>query len=96
METCISLQAIGIIHSPHTVPEQTPIQPVYATEFRAQVEVFPQFVEGLQDIEGYSHTYLLYALHRAGPVRLRVRPFLQDVERGVFATGRPAGPTASA
>ncbi|WP_297219661.1 tRNA (N6-threonylcarbamoyladenosine(37)-N6)-methyltransferase TrmO [uncultured Desulfovibrio sp.] len=92
METRISLQAIGIIHSPHTVPEQTPIQPIYATEFRGQVEVFPQFAEGLQDIEGYSHIYLLYALHRAGPVRLRVRPFLQDVERGVFATRAPCRP----
>lgn len=88
----ITLQPIGIIHSPHSVPEQTPIQPIYATDFCGTVEVFPQFAEGLQDIEGYSHIYLLFALHRAGPARLRVKPFLQDVERGVFATRAPCRP----
>jgi tRNA (Thr-GGU) A37 N-methylase len=34
----------------------------------------------------------LYWLHRAPRARLRVRPFLQDVTHGVFATRHPARP----
>jgi tRNA-Thr(GGU) m(6)t(6)A37 methyltransferase TsaA len=50
------------------------------------VEVFPELAEGLRDLEGFSHIYLVYHFHQSGPTRLVVKPFLQDVERGVFAT----------
>jgi tRNA-Thr(GGU) m(6)t(6)A37 methyltransferase TsaA len=45
-------------------------------------------------LEGFSHIYLVYHLHRAGPAKLVVKPFLQDVERGVFATRAPCRPNA--
>ena len=83
---------IGIIHTPHRDPEKTPIQPAYAGDFRGEVEVFPEFEEGLADIDGFSHIYLLYHFHRAGPARLSVKPFLQDEMRGLFATRAPSRP----
>jgi tRNA-Thr(GGU) m(6)t(6)A37 methyltransferase TsaA len=58
------------------------------------VEVFPEFAEGLRDLEGFSHVFLIYHFHRAGAMRLVVKPFLQDVERGVFATRAPCRPNA--
>ena len=87
-----SFQPIGVIHSRHHVAAQTPIQPVYAADFPGTVEVFPAFAAGLRDLDGYSHIYLLYVLDRAGEPRLAVKPFLQDVERGVFATRAPCRP----
>ena len=87
-----SFQPIGVIHSRHHVAAQTPIQPVYAADFPGTVEVFPAFAAGLRDLDGYSHIYLLYVLDRAGVPRLAVKPFLQDVERGVFATRAPCRP----
>lgn len=87
-----AFQAIGIIRSRHHVAGQTPIQPVYAADCPGTVEVFPAFAAGLKDLDGYSHIYLLYVLDRAGEARLRVKPFLQDVERGVFATRAPCRP----
>lgn len=87
-----SFQAIGVIHSRHHVAAQTPIQPVYAADFPGTVEVFPAFAAGLRDLDGFSHIYLLYVLDRAGEPRLSVKPFLQDVERGVFATRAPCRP----
>jgi tRNA-Thr(GGU) m(6)t(6)A37 methyltransferase TsaA len=48
----------------------------------------------LRDLEGFSHIYLIYHFHQAGPTRLMVKPFLQDVERGVFATRVPCRPNA--
>lgn len=56
------------------------------------VEIFPEFTEGLRDLEGFSHIYLVYHLRRSGPARLVVKPFLQDVDRGVFATRAPCRP----
>jgi tRNA-Thr(GGU) m(6)t(6)A37 methyltransferase TsaA len=82
----IAYKPIGVIHSEHFVADQTPIQPAYARGCKGRVEIFPEFEEGLRDLEGFSHIYLLYHLHQSGPARLVVKPFLQDVERGVFAT----------
>lgn len=46
----------------------------------------------MQDLAGFSHIWLLYWFHQAGPARLIVQPFLQDVEHGVFATRAPTRP----
>jgi tRNA-Thr(GGU) m(6)t(6)A37 methyltransferase TsaA len=90
----IVCRPIGVIHSEHHAPEGTPIQPVYAKGCKGQAEVFAEFAEGLRDLEGFSHIFLVYHFHRAGPVKLKVKPFLQDVERGVFATRAPCRPNA--
>ncbi len=88
----IAYAPIGVIHSAHTEPEKTPIQPVYSEGCEGRAEVFPEFAAGLRDVEGFSHIYLVYHMHKAGPTRLTVKPFLQDVERGVFATRAPCRP----
>ena len=92
MSGTVAYRPIGVIHSDHVVPERTPIQPAYACGCRGRVEIFPEFAEGLRDLEGFSHIYLLYHFHRCGPARLVVKPFLQDVERGVFSTRAPCRP----
>jgi len=93
-ETVITYQPIGVIHSKHHAAEQTPIQPAYARGCKGWVEVFPEFAKGLQDLEGFSHVYLIYHFHQSRSVRLMVKPFLQNVERGVFATRAPCRPNA--
>lgn len=89
---CVRFQPIGTIRSEHQLPDETPVQPIYAAGCRGRVELRPEFAAGLDDITGFSHLYLIYHLHRAGPARLHVVPFLQDVERGVFATRAPTRP----
>lgn len=83
---------IGVIRSEHTNPDETPIQGVYASGCRGRAEILPEYTEGLRDLEGFSHIYLIYDFHRAGAAKLIVKPFLQDVERGVFATRAPCRP----
>ncbi len=92
MNENITYKPIGVIRSGHIRPEDTPIQPVFATGCQGRAEVFPEYEAGLRDLEGFSHIYLLYHLHRAGPARLIIMPFLQDVEHGVFATRSPCRP----
>ena len=83
---------IGVIRSEHTAADKTPIQPVYAKGCKGRAEILPEFAEGLQDLRGFSHIYLLYHFHCALPAKLKVKPFLQDVERGLFATRAPCRP----
>jgi len=88
----IVYRPIGVIHSPHTDPEKTPIQPAFASGCRGTAEIFPEFADGLRDIEGFSHIYIIYDMHRVAPARLLVKPFLHDVLHGVFATRAPSRP----
>lgn len=85
---------IGVIHSPHTSTEETPIQPTYAEGIRGTVEVFPEYADGLRDVEGYSYIYVLFSLDRAREPKLVVTPYMSDEKRGVFATRSPHRPNA--
>ncbi len=91
-EKPITLLPIGIIHSGHTKPEETPIQPAYASGCPGTAVLFPEYAEGLRDIEGFSHLFLLYHFHRSGPFCTVVTPFLDDTPRGLFATRHPCRP----
>lgn len=91
-EARIVYTPIGVIRSGHRVAEETPIQPVYAEGCTGIAEIFPEFLAGLQDLEGFSHIYLVYHFHQVGAARLIVKPFLQDAERGVFSTRAPCRP----
>lgn len=90
----ILYQPIGVIHTPFSEPENMPIQAVAATGIRGQVEVLPQFAEGLRDLDGFSHIILLYHFHRSAQVHLTVTPFLDNQRRGLFATRAPSRPNA--
>jgi tRNA-Thr(GGU) m(6)t(6)A37 methyltransferase TsaA len=85
------LKPIGVIHSPFTDKSQTPIQ-ASRSQATGQVEVYPEFAEGLQDVEGFSHLILLYVFHCSSGYTLRVKPFLDDQWRGLFATRYPCRP----
>jgi len=93
-EQPIEYHPIGVIRSPHQDPKATPIQPAYAQGIEGRAEVLPEFAEGLRDLEGFSHIHLVYHFHRSAGTRLAVKPFLQDEERGVFATRAPCRPNA--
>ncbi|MBU0637303.1 MAG: tRNA (N6-threonylcarbamoyladenosine(37)-N6)-methyltransferase TrmO [Planctomycetes bacterium] len=88
----ITFEPIGVIRSPFQEVAGTPIQGVFAPEAEGTVEVFEQFADGLRDIEGFSHLYLLYSFDRTQHVSLTVVPFLDDREHGVFATRAPCRP----
>jgi tRNA-Thr(GGU) m(6)t(6)A37 methyltransferase TsaA len=85
------MHPIGVIHSPFTMKDQTPIQ-ASRSQAAGEVEVFPEFAPGLQDLDGFSHIILLYVWHEAQGFELLVKPFLDDQKHGVFATRYPGRP----
>lgn len=88
----LKIRPIGIIHSPFTSPKGTPIQSTGGADVQATVEVYPEYAEGLQDLEGFSHLILLYYFHLAKPYSLTVLPFMDSVPHGLFATRAPSRP----
>jgi tRNA-Thr(GGU) m(6)t(6)A37 methyltransferase TsaA len=85
------LRQIGIIRTPFIDKSVTPIQ-ASRSQAKGVVEVFPEYADGLQDLEGFSHIILLYAFHESNGYSLLVKPFLDDQLRGLFATRYPARP----
>jgi tRNA-Thr(GGU) m(6)t(6)A37 methyltransferase TsaA len=92
MITEIKYEPIGLIHSPFKEPKGTPIQPAGAKGVDGNVEVFPEYAEGLKDVEGFSHIILVYHFHLANEDSLLAKPFMDDKLHGVFAMRGPARP----
>lgn len=86
------LVPIGIIHSPFTIVDGTPIQPIYSEGAEGTVEIFPESGPGLSDLDGFERIWLIYLFNRASPAKLKIVPFRDNVERGVFATRAPSRP----
>ena len=90
----MSLQCrpIGTIHSPFKTLEGMPIQPTGAKGVKGTVDVLPEYHPALQDLDGFSHIYLLYHFHRSRGFKLKVTPFLDTQPRGLFSTRAPVRP----
>ncbi len=90
----ITYNPIGIVHSPFKEPKGVPIQTTASKGIRGTIEVNPEYTEGLKDIEGFSHLFLLYHFSLVKRSSLTVKPFLDDKLHGVFATRSPSRPNA--
>ena len=82
------IRPIGVIHTSYKRVEDVPIQPCYSQGV-GEVEVFKEYEEGLEDIEGFSHIIILYLFHKSQGYSLSVKPFLDSGQHGVFATRYP-------
>ena len=88
----IKYKPIGVIHSPFKEPKGTPIQPAAAKGTSGIVEIFPEYAEGLKDIEGFSHIILLYHFHLSKGSKLIAKPYMDNETHGVFAMRGPSRP----
>lgn len=87
-------QSIGFIYSPHTEVSKTPIQPVFCADIEGSVVLDNEYVDGLKDLDEFSHIYLFYYFNRSHQTHLRLKPFLSDKEHGIFATRAPYRPNS--
>ena len=88
----IKYKPIGVIHSPFKEAKGVPIQSAAAEGISGTVEVFPEYAEGLKDIDGFSHLILIYHFHLSRRVSLEAKPFMDNTARGVFAIRGPSRP----
>lgn len=87
----IIYKPIGVIRSPFKTSDQAPRQGVFS-ENEGIIEVFTEYKEGLDDIEGFSHVIVLYHLHLSTGYSLKLVPSVDNKERGVFTTRSPRRP----
>ena len=87
-----AMQPIGTVRSPYTDAAQIPKG--RGAEHRAEgvLEILPQFEAGLQDIDGFSHLYVLWVFDRADGFDLLAMPPTAATPHGVFATRAPRRP----
>ena len=88
----IKYKPIGIIHSPFKEPKGTPVQPTGAKGISGTVEVFPEYAEGLMDVEGFSHIFLIFHFHLSKKAPLKVKPYMDNKVHGIFAIRGPSRP----
>lgn len=90
----IVMHPIGVIRSPFATKDQCPIQGVTFQDAEGRVEVLAEHAEGLKDIEGFSHLFLIYHLDRAGEVQYVRKTFLDDAAHGIYASRHPCRPNS--
>jgi tRNA-Thr(GGU) m(6)t(6)A37 methyltransferase TsaA len=88
----IVLRPIGFVHSPFSATAQIPKGPGAEHTAVGVLTIRPEFEAGLQDIEGFSHLFVIWAFHRAEGFELVGRPPVDDRPHGVFATRSPRRP----
>jgi tRNA-Thr(GGU) m(6)t(6)A37 methyltransferase TsaA len=88
----IIYKPIGIIHSPFKQAKGTPIQSAAARDIEGIIEIYSKYSRGLLDLEGFSHIILLFHCHLIKNYHLHIKPYLDTVEHGLFATRAPARP----
>jgi len=88
----IEIYPIGIIHSPYKEPSEVPIQGKFREDVTATIELYQPYEKGLKDLNGFSHAYVLFHLHRSNKEHLQSSPYLEDIIHGVFAIRTPHRP----
>jgi tRNA-Thr(GGU) m(6)t(6)A37 methyltransferase TsaA len=83
---------IGTIRTPFAAIDGMPIQPSGARDVAGKVILNAQYEDGLCDLADFSHLILLYHFHLSNGFSLKVKPFLDTVERGLFSTRAPRRP----
>lgn len=83
---------IGFVHSHFAQTSQIPMGPGAEHTAEGVLELLPSFEAGLQDVESFSHLYVLWAFHEARGFELLAIPPSDDRPHGVFATRAPRRP----
>ncbi len=86
-----TINPIGHIESPFAEGDDVPIQPSFSDAF-GTITIDPEYVEGLTELDGFSHIILIYYFDRATTVDLKVVPYLDDKPKGIFAIRHPNRP----
>ena len=88
----ITMQPIGVIHSPYKEIKGIPIQGTFDDSVEACVELESDYTTGLKDLDGFSHAILVYVFHKSQREETEGRPFLEEDKHGIFSIRSPHRP----
>lgn len=88
----IIVTPVGIIHTPYKSIEDIPIQGIFGNNVAGHAELNNKYTAGLLDLDKFSHAILIYYFHRSSRVDITGRPFLENINHGIFAIRSPHRP----
>jgi tRNA (adenine37-N6)-methyltransferase len=89
-----TMQPIGHIRTPYKEQKGAPIQPNQGSPVESEVYINEEYRDGLSDLAGFERIWLITYLDRSRPFSLKLVPYRDNVERGVFATRSPSRPNS--
>jgi tRNA-Thr(GGU) m(6)t(6)A37 methyltransferase TsaA len=90
--TTFAMTPIGAVRSPYSDTAQIPKGRGAEHHAEGVLEIRPEYEQGLMDLEGFSHLYVLWVFDRAEGSSLIATPPSDDKPHGVFATRSPQRP----
>src|SRR6266511_5588170 len=91
MET-FAMRPVGWARTPFFATTEIPKGLGARHEMEGTLEIAPELEQGLTDIEGFSHLFVLWVFDRANGFDLTSMPPCDDRAHGVFATRSPRRP----
>ena len=88
----LEMKPIGFVSSPYTETAQIPKGWGASHEAEGILEILPEFEQGLTDIEGFSHLFVIWVFNQSEGYSLLGKPPTDDRPHGVFATRSPRRP----
>lgn len=86
------MRPIGYARTPFTSTHEVPKGHGAKHVADGVLEILPELAAGLQDIEGFSHLYVIWLFDRSEGFELTGVPPTDDRAHGVFATRSPRRP----
>ncbi|RTR28940.1 tRNA (N6-threonylcarbamoyladenosine(37)-N6)-methyltransferase TrmO [Shewanella atlantica] len=90
----IKFNPIGYAKTPFTQIENVPVQGAGISKDIGELILDEEYASGLDDLDGFSHIYIVFHIHKSEGYDLKVKPFLDNEHRGIFATRSPKRPNA--
>lgn len=87
-----TFEPIGFVRTAFTDTADIPKGLGAKHDAEGTIEIKPELEPGLQDIEGFSHLYVIWVFHRSERSDLVAHPPSDDRPHGVFATRSPERP----
>lgn len=86
------MRAVGVVRSPFGETSQIPKGAGAKHIADGILEIAPEFEEGLRDIEGFSHLFVIWVFDRSEGFDLLAQPPTASEPHGVFSTRSPRRP----
>lgn len=87
-----TFRPIGIVRSPYSDTAQIPKGIGAQHDAEGALVIYPEFEQGLKDIEGFSHLFVIWVFHKVEGYELLAKPPSDERPHGVFATRSPKRP----
>lgn len=87
-----TLTPIGFVRSPFKAASEIPKGCGAEHTAEGTLEIRPELADGLTDIEGFSHLYVIWLFDRSEGYELTGTPPTDDRPHGIFATRGPRRP----